>query len=79
MHEHRGAQRLASLEERVEARRADRHAIDVAADLDAGEAQRLHHVFELADGQVHVLQRHRAQAGERAAAFGHHAGDLVVG
>ncbi len=78
MHEHRGAEPFAGLEEGVEGRRADRHAIDVAADLDAGEAEHLDHMLEFPDGKVHVLQRHGAQACECAAAFGHHAGDLLV-
>ena len=37
VHEHRRAQLLAGLEERLEARVADRGAVDVARDLDAGE------------------------------------------
>ena len=67
VHKYRRAHGLAGFEKRVKFGRTNRAAVDVAAHLDAGKAQRLHCVLQLANGQVHVLQGHRAHAHQTAA------------
>ena len=64
-------------EERLETRIADRGAIHMARDLDAGEAE-LAAVLELADGGIHILQGHGAEADEALGRLAEHRGDGVV-
>src|SRR5437763_17018103 len=53
MHEDRRAELLGRSEERLEARIADRHAIHVACDLNAGQREALA-VFQLANRRIEV-------------------------
>ena len=62
----------------IERRVADRHAVDVAADLDADESGQRHEPAQLGDRQVEVLQRHGAQADQRAARLVDHRRDALV-
>ena len=60
MHENRRPHVLGRGEERLEARIADGHAVDVGRDLDAGKLELADDILELAQRKVQVLQRHRA-------------------
>ena len=57
---------------------ANRHAVDVAADLDADHAQYLDGVAQLGNRQVQLLQRDRAHAYECALGLGGHGRYLFV-
>jgi hypothetical protein len=76
--EHRGAELLGQREEPIELRRADRPAVDIAADLDAEEFQITHHAPQLRRGEIRILQRDGAEPGDAAACLRHHLGDLIV-
>ena len=77
VHEHGGAQLLGGGEEAVEARIAERGAVDIAAELDAAEAV-AHQPFQFAHGRIGVLHRHAAEADEFVRRARHHGGDGVV-
>jgi hypothetical protein len=53
-------------------------AIHIGADFDALEATIRHQTLEFADGQIRVLERHTAQAGEEIWLPLHHLADCVV-
>ena len=78
MDEHRRADVRCGLEERPKARVANRHAVDMAGDLDTGQSLLADHRIQLDGRQVNVLQRHCAQAEEATWRLRHHAGDHLV-
>ncbi len=59
-----GAEFLRLCKDRFEARIRQVHAVDMGADLDAAETERLHAVFQFGDGELGRLQRHSPQRGE---------------
>ena len=77
VHEHGGAELFRRGEHRLEARVAQRRAVDIAAELDAAEAV-LHQPLQFARGGVRVLHRHAAEAEEALRFARHHGGDGVV-
>jgi hypothetical protein len=79
MEEDERAELLGRLPERPELGLLEGAAVDVIVDLHALEAELGHAALHLLDGGVHLLHRHRAQAGEPLRPPPHHRGDLVVG
>ena len=78
MDEDRRTEALGGGEERREPCVAEDGAVDVRADLDAGQSELAHQVLELGDGAVDVLQRHGAEAEETVGLALDHGGDLLV-
>ena len=78
MYEYRGTECLGLGKERQELRRPDRSAVDVAANLDAGETEFAAYPMQLGDGTIHILQRHRTQSSKSPVRLAHHLRDLVV-
>ena len=69
---------LAALPERLEAFGGEFLVADTRADLDAAEAEFVDAAIEFLDGEIGVLQRHRAETDEALGVILDLAGDAVI-